>query len=209
MAEALPHRLRRDQQRQHERRQGREHQPPFDQPAQGEQHADDSDALPCRPVEPESGQRHRGQHEHIARHDVFADDRQQQDEAAAEMEHRCQRRHERAAREPMREGVDDDAAEACPEGIEIGELLPRHAAQDAQHVEQSCADAIEREEQVVRRVEPRGRRAGDPGLGLDALVHPVRTDDVDVLQPPDQHAQGRQREREGEQQLPGGRRPRH
>ena len=32
--------------------------------------------------------------------------RQQQDEPAAQMEHRCQRRYKRAPREPMREGVE-------------------------------------------------------------------------------------------------------
>ena len=35
----------------------------------------------------------------------------------------------------------------------------------------------------------RGRGVGDPGLGLDALVHPVGADDVYVLQPADQAAE--------------------
>ena len=188
MTDAPPHRLPRNQQCKRQRRQGRKHQPPLDQPAQGKQHADDRDPPPRRLVEPEPGQRHRGQDENITRHDVFADHRQQQDEAAAQMEHRRQRRDARAAGQAMDEGINDDRAEACPEGVEISELFPRHAAQNAERIEQAYAHAIEREEQIVRRVEARRRRVGDPGLGLDALVHAVGTDDVDVLQPADQAA---------------------
>jgi len=38
---------------------------------------------------------------------------------------------------------------------------------------------------------------GDPGLGLDALVHAVTGDDVDVLQPADQSGQEQERQNEG------------
>ncbi len=198
-----------DQQGQDESRQGREQQAPFDQPAEGEDRTDDGDTPPVRTVEPKSCQGHRGEDEHVARHDVFADHRQQEHEAASEMEHRGERGDPRAAGQAMDERIDDGRADAGPESVEIGELLPRHAPQDAERVEQPRAHAVEREEEIVRRVEARGRWRGNPGLGLDALVHAVGADDVDVLQPPDQAAQHQQGQREGKQKLPGRRRPCH
>src|SRR5581483_12199668 len=92
---------------------------------------------------------------------------------------------------------------ACPERIEVGELLPGLAAQDAEEIEQRAQPAIEREVEIVRGVELRVRRIADRRRRLQALVHAVGGDDVDVLQPADQAAQEQQREDEGQQQLPG------
>ena len=193
------------QQRQHERRQHGEQQAPFDQPAQGEERCDQRDAQVRRPVEPQAGQGHRAQHQRVARHDVLADHREQQDEAAAEMEAGGQRGRADAAGQAMDEGVDDDGGEAGEDGVEPGELPPRHAAIDAEPVEQPAERAVEREIEIVRGIEPRPRRIGDPGLGLDALVHAVGGDDVDVLQPRDQAAERHQAEREGQQEMRWGR----
>src|SRR5581483_5312356 len=77
---------------------------------------------------------------------------------------------------------------ACPERIEVGELLPGLAAQDAEEIEQRAQPAIEREVEIVRGVELRVRRIADPRRRLQALVHAVGGDDVDVLQPADQAA---------------------
>ena len=194
--------FRRQGQRHEKRGQHGEQQPPFHQPAHREQRADQRHAQMRRPVEPQAGQRHRAQHQRVARHDVLADHRQQQDEAAAEMEGGGQRGGADAAGQAMDEGVDDDGGEAGEEGVEPGELPPRHAAVDAEPIEQPAERAVEREIEVVRRIEARARRIGDPGLGLDALVHAVGGDDVDVLQPGDQAAEHQKGKREGQQQLP-------
>ena len=182
----------RQRQRQDQRRQGREHQPPFDQPAQGEKRADQGHAAMARPIEPQARQEHRAQHQGVARHDVLADHRQQEEETASEMEAGGQQGRPGATGHAMNEGIDEDDREARPQGVEIGELLPRNATQDAQRVESAGKRTVEREIEVVRRIEPRVRGIGNPGLGLDALVHPVGGDDVNVLQPVDQAAEHQQ-----------------
>ena len=183
-------------QRQHQRRQGREDQPPFDQPAQGEDHADDRHARHGRPVEPQAGQRHRAQHQRVARHDVFADHRR----AAGRSRSRDGRpppapRRAALPVSAMDEGVDDDDAEARPEGIELGELLPRHAAQRCR-AHRAAGRARRR---AGSRGSSRDRAARSAGSAIQGsawmlLYMPLARDDVDVLQPADQAAQHDQRQ---------------
>jgi hypothetical protein len=89
--------------------------------------------------------------------------REQQHEAAAEMEQRRQRGDARLARHALDEAVDRRHAEARPEGVEVGELLPRHAAQDAERVEQAGRGAVQREIKVVGGVEPGVRKSAIQG----------------------------------------------
>ncbi len=118
------------------------------------------------------------------------------------MEQRSQHRHGDATGQAQHEGINEDDREGGPEGIEIGELLPGHALQDAERVQQLGKQRVEREIKVVRWIEPRVGEVGDPGLGLDRLVHAVAGDDVDVLQPADQAGQKQERQNERERQLP-------
>ena len=103
-----------DRERQNEGRQGREHQAPFDQPAQGEDDGHDGDAPVVRLVEPQSGQQHGSEQQRIGRHDVFVDHAQEEEGAAAEMEQRGQHRHGDSAGQAQHEGIDEDDREGKP-----------------------------------------------------------------------------------------------
>lgn len=154
-----------------------------------------------RPVEPHAGQRHGSQHQRVAGHDVLTDHREQQHEPAAEVEAGRQQCDTCAACHEMDEGAHDDRAEAGEEGIEIGELPPRHAALDSHLVQQAAERAMQWEKEVIRWIKRRATGIGDPGLGLDALVHAV--DDVGVLQPGDQAAEHHRGKRERGHEMPG------
>jgi hypothetical protein len=84
-----------------------------------------------------------------------------------------QQRHQPHARQVADQQVDDAETEGAAHGIEDGHLPPRIAGEHAQKIEQAAERAVERIEQVVRGIERRVGRIGDPGSELQALEHTV------------------------------------
>jgi len=134
---------------------GREHQPPFEQPAQAEHHCHGEHASGRRLGEPDGAERHRRQHDRVARHDVFVGDGEHQHVAAGEVEQRAAQRQQPVGGERIGQAMDDADAERGARRVQDGELPPRIAGQDAQRIEQPAKFAVERVEQVVRGIEHR------------------------------------------------------
>ena len=154
-------------------RQRREHQPPFHQPGEREQHRDRDDSRRVRPRQPQAAQRHRSEQHGVARHDVLVDDGEEHHEARGEVEQRRQQRHQPLARHRADQQVDNSQTEAAAHRVDDGDLPPRIAREHAEHVEQAAKRADERIVEVIRGIERRVRPIDDPGFQLQALEHAV------------------------------------
>ena len=152
---------------------GGEHQPPFHQPGDREQHRDCGDPRRGGPGEPHAGQRHGGEQHGVARQDVLVDDGEEHHEARGEMEHRRQERDQAIAGHGADQQIDSGEAEAAAHRVQDGDLPPRIAGEHAQKIEQPAERTVERIIEIVRGIERRVGGVADPGLQLQALEHAV------------------------------------
>ena len=172
--------------------QGREHQPPFHQPGEREQHRDRGDAGRRRSREPHAAQRHGGKQHGVARQDVLVHDGEEHHEARGEMEHRRQERDQAIAGQAADQQVDHGQAEAAAHRVQDGDLPPRIAGEHAQEVEQTAKRAVQRIVEVVRGIERRDGGVGDPGPQFQALEHAVaREAALGVVEPQNDRDQER------------------
>jgi len=86
------------------------------------------------------------------------------------------------------EGVDHAGAEAGTERVQDRHLPARIASEDAQRVEQAAQCAVDREEEIVRGVERRGRGIDHPRPEFHALEDAIAGQAALRIVEPDDHA---------------------